>query len=57
MSRNYQNHPELYPSVREQEEAEYQGQVAALFMTYDCEDPEDRKIIERKLKELNDDKA
>ena len=53
MSRNYQNHPELYPSVREQEEAEYQGQVAALFMTYDCEDPEDRKIIEQKLKELN----
>ena len=54
MSRNYQNHPELYPSVREQEEMEYQSAVACLFMTYDCEDPEDRKIIERKLKELNE---
>ena len=53
MSRNYQNHPELYPSVRAQEEMEYQAEVEALFMTYDCEDPKDQKIIQRKLKELN----
>ena len=39
--------------LQELEEMEYQSAVAELFMTYDCEDPEDQKIIQRKLKELN----
>ena len=38
--------------TRYQEEAEYEAEVVDLFMTYDCEDPADLKIIKRKLKEL-----
>ena len=39
--------------LQQLEEMEYQAELAALFMNYDCEDPEDQKIIQRKLKELN----
>ena len=39
--------------TRYQEEAEYEAEVVDLFVTYDCEDPADLKIIKRKLKELN----
>ena len=39
--------------LKYQEEAEYEVEVVDLFMTYDCEDPADLKVIKRKLKELN----
>ena len=39
---------------RYREEAEYESQIAVLYMTYDCEDPADLKIIKQKLKEIED---
>ncbi len=43
----------MIDQTRYQEEAEYEAEVVDLFMTYDCEDPADLKIIKRKLKEIN----
>ena len=39
---------------RYKEEAEYESQIVEVFMTYDCEDPADLKIIKQKLKEIED---